>query len=243
MSKSLFDQFRETVDRLMDDALRINAETIASVAPLIAENLANEGMLHVFGSGHSTMVAAEIVNRAGGLVPINLVRDPTNGWAETVAGYGTRLFERYARIYGVKKGEFIIVVSNSGRNPSPVDVALAARQAGLRVIALTAVDVSHAGAANHSSGKRLFEVADFVLDNRGLPGDAAVALPGKSLTVGPTSTFTGAILLNRLVLDVTEIMAAGNSPLPILVSANVDGGREANEQLYARYRGRLSNSI
>lgn len=227
----------------MDDCLGRNAEAIATIAPLIAASLANNGMLHAFGSGHSVMVAAEIVNRAGGLVPISLVRDPTAGWAETVPGYGSRLFERYARIYSARAGEFLIVVSNSGRNPSPIDVALRAKEAGLNVIALTALDVSRSGASNHPSGKRLFEVADFVLDNLGLPGDAAVPLGDGPLKVGPTSTFTGAMLLNCLALEVTEIMAADGGPLPILCSANVDGGREANEELYARYRGRLSNSI
>lgn len=243
MGKRLFDDFRETVGQLMDDCIRLNAGTIDTVAPLIAASLASDGMLHTFGSGHSVMVAAEIVNRAGGLVPINLVRDPTNGWAETVAGYGSRLFDRYAKIHGARAGEFIIVVSNSGRNPAPIDVALRAQEAGLRVIALTAVDVSRSGASNHPSGKRLFEVADYVLDNRGLPGDAAVPLADSPLKVGPTSTFTGAILLNRLVLEVTDIMAAANDPLPILTSVNIEGGREANDQLYTRYHGRLSNSI
>ena len=243
MANILFDQYWETVQSLMDESLKRNAERIDTIAPLIAESLGKGDMLHVFGSGHSAMVAAEIVNRAGGLVPVNLLRDPTNGWAETISGYGSRLFDRYAKFYGARQGEFIVIVSNSGRNPSPIDVALRAKEAGLRVIALTALEVSRAAASNHPSGKRLFEVADYVLDNLGIPGDAAVPLDGGSTKVGPTSTFTGALLLNRLALEVTGIMAAGGGPLPILTSANVEGGREANEKLYERYRGRLSNSI
>ncbi len=239
----LFDRYWETVQSLMDESLGRNSGVITKVAPLIAESLGRGEMLHAFGSGHSAMVAAEIVNRAGGLVPINLLRDPTNGWAETISGYGNRLFERYAKIYGARQGEFIIIVSNSGRNPSPIDIALRAKEAGLVVIALTALKVSRAASSNHPSGKRLFEVADYVLDNLGIPGDAAVPLANSPIKVGPTSTFTGALLLNRLVLEVTEIMAAGGGALPILTSANVDGGREANDKLYALYRGRLSNSI
>ena len=177
---------------------------------------------------------------AGGLAPVSAIVDPTGGWAETLPGFGTKLVEKHHSIYDLQAGETIIVISNSGKNPCPIEVALKCKSLGLTVAALTSLPMSRQAISGHSSGKRLFEVADFVLDNGGVPGDAAVKIPGQSERAGPTSTLTGALLLNLLLMEIVEYLSRKRLPLPLLVSANSSpDARARNEKMVSTYRHRL----
>jgi len=108
---------------MLAHAWTVNAPTIAQLAPVIGASLARGGVLHTFGSGHSELISREIIGRAGGLVCISGVIDPTAGFIENLVGYGTRLIERYDRQHQLFPGETIIVISNSGKNSSPIEVA------------------------------------------------------------------------------------------------------------------------
>jgi uncharacterized phosphosugar-binding protein len=219
-----------------------NTAVIAQLAPVIGESIAQGGVLHTFGSGHSDVIAREIIGRAGGLVCVNGLIDPTAGFVENLVGYGTRLAERYDRQYQFVHGETIIVISNSGKNSAPLEVALYARQKGLHVVGLTAVSMSSTYATVHPDGKNLHAIADYVLDNGGVPGDAVVEVaPG--LHSGPTSTLTGALLLNLLMLEVTAWLKAHGHPLPVLRSQNLPGAIEHNRELGRKYKSRLSRQL
>lgn len=132
-----------------------------------------------------------------------------------------------------------MVISNSGINPVPVEVALEGKARGLTVIALTSVAHSRSVPPRHAAGKRLFEVADILLDNCGEPGDAAVQYEGLPARVGPTSLLTGAYIINSLVCAVVELFLTKGLPPPIYQSANVPGGDEHNRALEEKYRGRI----
>ena len=241
---SLAQTFFETSNALQDKVFADNASTLQIAGKRIAESLAADGVLHTFGSGHSQILAAEIERRAGGLVPVSSINDPADGWPEQIAGYGARLFQRYAYQYAVRPGDVILVISNSGRNASPIEVAMEARAAGLRVIALTSLAMSKATQSRHPSGKKLYELADLVLDNGGLPGDAAIDAPGFAYKVGPTSTMSGALLLNLLSMEIIEqLIALGVTPPTAYVSQNADGGAEHNEALAQKYRHRIRRPI
>lgn len=240
---ALKEKYFQLVGELMDSVYAANRAAIEELGPKIAKTLAGGGVLHLFGSGHSKMVAMEIERRAGGLVPISSIEDPTPGWAEQVPGFGTRLFERYQFQYQCRPGDYLIVVSNSGKNHSPLEVAFAAREHGLRVIALTSVKMASTAKSQHASGQRLFEMADYVLDNQGEPGDAALPLPDRDMRVGPTSTFSGAILLNLLNLEIIDALREGGQPLPILKSQNLPDGKAHNEKLAETYRDRIRRPI
>jgi uncharacterized phosphosugar-binding protein len=215
---------------------------IRQVAPIIGQSLAKDGILHTFGSGHSDVIAREIIGRAGGLVCVNGIVDPTGGFIENLYGYGTQLAERYDRQYHMLPGETIIVVSNSGKNSSPIEVALYAKQKGLNVVGLTAVSMSSIYATVHPGKKNLHAVADYVLDNCGMPGDAIVEVaPG--VQAGPTSTLTGAMLLNLLMLEVTHWMKENGHALPVLRSQNIPGAIEHNRELGRKYKTRLSRQL
>lgn len=236
------DDFYQQTTALIAAAREKNQPVIAALAPIIGANLAAGGMLHVFGSGHSEVIAREIIGRAGGLVCVNSVLDPTGGFIENLVGYGTELAGRYDRRYEMRPGETIIVISNSGKNSSPIEVALYAKEKGLSVVGLTSVRMSSTAKTVHPSGKKLHEISDHVLDNLGVPGDTLVDL-GDGLMSGPTSTLVGGMLLNLLMLEIMTWMKAQGHPLPVLRSQNLPGAIEYNRQVGEKYKHRLSKQL
>lgn len=246
------DAYLETARQMLDRATEVNATTLKTAGPLIGQSIADGGVLHTFGSGHSEIIGREIIGRAGGLMPVSGIFDPGAGFSENVVGYGTRLAERYHHTNGLHAGEVIIVISNSGKNASPIEVALAAKERGLTVIALTSMAMSTTAKTVHPGGQNLHAIADHVLDNLGVPGDAIVELNNGHLAgvsadasakAGPTSTLIGATLLNLLALEAMTWLRDNGHELPVVRSQNLPGGMEANIALAKRYRTRLSKLI
>ncbi|MEM7790849.1 MAG: SIS domain-containing protein [Verrucomicrobiota bacterium] len=240
---SLSKKFYETSIRLQEEVFDGNADTLRAAGKRIADSIAKDGVLHTFGSGHSQILAAEIERRAGGLVPVSSINDPADGWPEQIVGYGARLFQRYAYQYNVQPGDVVLVISNSGRNASPIEVAMEAKSAGLDVVVMTSLEMSKATTSRHPSGKKLYELGDYVLDNGGVPGDAAIDAPGFAYKVGPTSTTSGALLLNLLSMEIIEELIRIGATPPTYVSQNADGGAEHNEALAQKYRHRIRRPI
>jgi len=219
-----------------------NRATISAVSPVIGKSLAAGGMLHVFGSGHSEVLAREIVGRAGGLVCINGIPDPTAGFIENLVGYGTELVARYDRRHALCAGETVLVISNSGKNSAPIEVALYAKEKGLHVVGLCSVEMSRSTPTVHPSSKRLHEIAEFTLDNLGVLGDTLVPL-GNGEMSGPSSTLVGAMLLNLLMLETCTWMQTHGHPLPLLRSQNLPGAIEHNRRIAEPYKHRLSKQL
>ena len=120
---SLAESYLAKANELLARAWTVNTPVIAQLAPILGASVARGEVIHIFGSGHSEIIAREIVGRAGGLVCITSINDPTAGFIENLVGYGTKLVERYDRQYQLLAGETVIVISNSGKNGSPIDVA------------------------------------------------------------------------------------------------------------------------
>jgi uncharacterized phosphosugar-binding protein len=239
---SLSETYFHRSNEMLAHAWSANAPMIAQLAPVIGASLARGGVLHTFGSGHSELISREIIGRAGGLVCISGVIDPTAGFIENLVGYGTRLIERHDRQYQLLPGETIIVISNSGKNSSPIEVAQYSKKKGLSVIGLTSLAMSSTAVTVHPSGQRLHEIADYVLDNGGIPGDTIIEVR-EGIMSGPTSTFIGCSLLNWLMLSVVEWLKTNGHPLPILRSQNLPGSIEHNRRLGENYKGRLSRQL
>jgi uncharacterized phosphosugar-binding protein len=236
------DTFYDRAVALIAAAREKNSPVLRALAPIIGQSLAGGGMLHVFGSGHSEVIAREIIGRAGGLVCVNGVVDPTGGFIENLVGYGTELAGRYDRQYQFLPGETLIVISNSGKNSSPLEVALYAKAKGLHLVGLTSVAMSSVATTVHPGGKNLHEIADHVLDNLGVPGDTLVDL-GDGVMSGPTSTLVGAMLLNLLMLEVMAWMKANGHTLPVLRSQNLPGAIAHNRKVGEAYKHRLSRPL
>lgn len=254
---SLAESYYTTALDLLARSREINEATLKTCGRLIADSIAAGGVLHTFGSGHSEIIGREIIGRAGGLMPVSGIFDPGMGFSENVVGYGTRLAERYDNTHGLHAGEVIIVISNSGKNASPIEVALYAKKKGLTVIALTSLAMSTTAKTVHPGGQNLHAVADYTLDNCGVSGDAIVRIdppdagedPGAAKAAGPapfagpTSTFIGATLLNLLALEAIDWLNGNGHALPLIKSQNLPGGMEHNIALSKKYRTRLSKLI
>ncbi len=238
----LADAFYERSLALVAAAREKNAPVLRALAPIIGRSLAAGGVLHVFGSGHSEVIAREIIGRAGGLVCVSGIVDPTGGFIENLVGYGTELAGRHDRQHELRAGETIIVISNSGKNSSPIEVALYAKQKGLHVVGLCSATMSASARTVHPGGKKLHEIADHVLDNLGVPGDTLIDTGGGVMT-GPTSTLIGGMLLNLLMLEIMDWMKANGHPLPVLRSQNLPGAIEHNRAVGAAYKHRLSRQL
>ena len=137
--------------------------------------------------------------------------------------------------YGVKRGDIVLVCSNSGRNAAPVEMAAEAKSVGAVVIALTSIRHSSSVSPRNALGKRLYEAADIVLDNFGEPGDAIFEV-SDGMRAGPTSTAVGSALLQAIVCRVSEILNEQKANVEFYKSANIDGGDAWNSVLIEKYK-------
>jgi uncharacterized phosphosugar-binding protein len=190
----------------------------------------------LYGSGHSALIAQDAAGRAGGLVPFLALEDVAHGDAERLEGLAQVIVARYdLRADGV-----IIVISNSGINPVPIEMALLCRKAGLTVIAITALAHSTSVASRHSSGRKLYELADIVIDTHGIPGDAGLDLPGGTFKSGATSTVIGASIVQAITVQAAALLAERGIEPPVFISANLPQGDAHNKAIIKRYRSRLA---
>ena len=194
---------------------------------MVGPSLAQGGVLHTFGSGHSEVISREIIGRAGGLMCITGMYDPTGGFIENLVGYGTKLAERYDRQYGLLAGEAIIVISNSGKNSSPIEVALHAKSKGVTVIGLTCVAMSRTAATVHPSGKKLHEVADYVLDN----GEIAIVINADGAVVDAGDARVGKDELGRF----SPCLGA---PIGCATNAAIEAGHDGDGTAWVVARGK-----
>lgn len=233
-----FDQLQELMT-----ALRKQGPNIEKAGQMMAECIAGGGVVHVFGSGHSHMMAEEVFHRAGGLFAFNAMLDINLTTLGTLNAGMVERAEGYAKViltsFDVRPGEVVVVISNSGINPVPIELAIEAQKLGAKAIAITSAENYRSAASRHSSGKKLADIADLTIDS-GVPvGDAILSFDGLDTKVAASSTALGAALMNAIVAQTTEDLLAMGYPPPAIVSQNVPGGDEHNAALAERYRSRL----
>ncbi len=230
MALEFFDKIEELIP-----VLRQEEDSMRKAGHIVAQSIMSGGILQAFGSGHSAAVAVEICGRAGGLIPSKQVKEPSGGQYERIEGVGTM----FAETWDIRKNDCLFIISNSGRNPLIIEIAMAARSMGVPIIAVTALEVSKHGTSRHSSGKMLWQLADVVLDNHSVEGDAAIEVPGLPTKTGGTSSISSDLLVDQTVIfAIHEMLDVGYLP-PLFMSANVDGGPEFNKQYTAKYADRL----
>lgn len=230
------------VEEVLHTVATNEEENIEAAAKLVTESCVNDGRFYVFGSGHSHMVAEEIYIRAGGLALVKGILPPElmlhempnkSTYLERIDGYATSLLD----LYKLDDKDSIMIISNSGRNNVPVEMALEAKKRGANVIALTSLKHSESVSSRHSSEKKLYQIADVVLDNGAEKGDAAFMIDGFDVPTGPTSDATGIVLANALIVTVIDsLVKLGHQP-PVFKSSNLDGADEYNDKLFDKYYG------
>ncbi len=219
-------------------------EVLAQAVEIMSKSIAAGGVIHVFGCGHSQMFGEELCFRTGGLVPINAIMVPEysiypkvrfSQIMERSEGFAEHVLETM----NPQSVDTMIVVSVSGRNAAVVDMALAARKQGMKVIALTSLKYTNGVTSRHSSGKLLRDVADVVIDMGGIKGDAALQRENVPVNFCSPSTVVGMSILVGLIGEVIVKLADQGVEVPIWVSGNLDEGDAINNEYIRRYRGRV----
>jgi uncharacterized phosphosugar-binding protein len=214
-------------------------QQITTAAEWFAQVIINERIIHAFGTGHSHMIAMELFTRASGLANVNTVLDdlvlsgsgpgeavPLSAWADIV-------WDKY----DIRPADVLLIISNSGRNAMPIEMAMRAKKEGVKTIAITSLTQSKQYPSRHASGQKLYELVDLVIDN-GVPSGDGLMQIGSHLT-GPVSSMAGILLVNTIATEAMKLAAAQGVMLPIYHSQNVDG--PSNEALYAKYESRVKH--
>ncbi|MFI6763609.1 sugar isomerase domain-containing protein [Micromonospora sp. NPDC050417] len=237
------DAVRPVLDRLLDTS----GDGVGRAADLITASLRAGGVLQAFGAGHSGAFAAELVARAGGLVPTNQLslRDLVLYGDASPEVLGDPKLERDPtiahQIYALaapQPRDVFVVASQSGINGSIVELARLVKERGHDLIAVTSVEHTARVAPRHPSGQRLADIADVVLDNGAPYGDALLPLDGGG-AVCAVSSVTTTLLAQLLTAEVVRRFHVVGEVPPIYRSTNVPGGDEHNTALESRYAGRI----
>lgn len=202
-------RYFEVMLKVVEDVLNTQEANIMKAAEILTDTTKNNGIIHLFGSGHSSLIAEDVFWRAATLANVHAIFESAvaginevtkTSKIEKLEGIGRVILE-YNRVL---PPDAIICISNSGNNAATVDVALGAKERGVPVIAITNVTYADQLTTHHSSGRKLKDVADVVIDNCSLYGDAAVEIPGFSQKVGATSTIPVAFIVPALLVQTCE---------------------------------------
>lgn len=219
-------------------------EVMEKAAKKVAKAIESDGVIHLFGCGHSHILTEEVYYRAGGLVPMHpILHEPLMLHEGAVRSSTLERQNNYAANFmeeqGIEAGDIVFVISTSGRNPVPVDVANYAKQQGAYVIGITSITYSSSQPSRHTSGKHLFDAVDLVIDNHAPVGDALLSHEKVKVPFAPSSTVIGAAILNALFAKAIEEMAEQDVEPPIFLSGNIEGADEHNQQLVKKYSKRV----
>ena len=237
----MIEAYRQNISHVLETIAQKEEAKLEAAAAIVRQTIRVGGVIHTFGSGHSALVAADTINRTGCPVGINQIIDKTDDMAERLNGYGKTLLRHYEEQYGLFEQDCLIVISNSGRNPSPIEIAMGGKARGIKTIALCNVKQANSLPSRHESGLNLSQVADLVLDTHLPIGEASLSLPQTGLAVAPISTFAGMFIMQSILLLALEGLEREGAEIPIFVTDNagIEDADERNAASRKRYQGRL----
>ncbi|MTI65523.1 MAG: SIS domain-containing protein [Firmicutes bacterium] len=240
--------FFKNVEKNIEKLKYTQKDNIIEAAKILTDRLLDDGVVHIFGTGHSKCFAMEMCNRAGGLVPMHRItlddlalkgiikgvdlKDPTLERRTDVA-------YKLWNLYKIQKNDAFIIVSNSGRNGSIVEFASIVKERKMPLIVVTSLKHTESVDSRHPSGKKLYQYGDVVIDNCGPKGDALIPLEGIDIKACSVSSITGGFIAQALTAEIIKGYLDKNINPPILISFNVDGADEHNQKLLKKYEGRI----
>ena len=240
-----FDELSDLLTHLHNE----QRDNIRAAAQIVADTIQKDGVVHVFGSGHSYGFGVEMIGRPGALVPVHNIchadmviygktsleeyRDPNNHF-ERRSGLADDLFS----LYGVNPEDCFIIISNSGINGLVIDMAAKAKAENHPVIVVTSLQHTLAEPSRHPSGKKLYEYGDVVIDNCGPRGDALLETDGPE-KVCSVSSITGAFIAHGIAADTIEILENRGMTPPVLLGNDTPEHIAHDQALKDHYRGRI----
>jgi uncharacterized phosphosugar-binding protein len=237
-------EYASMMHSLLDQIIESQMVNIERAAQLIGDAIAADGILYTFGTGHSHVVAEDVAYRAGGLAPVDAILEASltghekvrqSEFMERVEGMAAVIID----YYGITSKDALVVISNSGRNAAPIEMAALAKERGVPVIAITSLAHSQGTISRHSSGKKLYQIADVVIDNLCPKGDAMIHMDGLPVPVGASSGVAGMFIMHTIIVQtIQNLLERGIQP-PVFMSGNLDGSDEFNRHLLERYHSRV----
>ena len=241
-----YKQYITELHGLIDRISAEEEESLSKAGKILADAIAGKGRIFAWGSTHSSTTMQDIYLRAGGLMLINAIFIPGLEALQAMPfGLTSKLerLENYAEIIldftPIREGDVLIVVSVSGRNAVPIEMAKVAHERGAKVIGVTGYDYSSSVEPRHPGGKNMYAYADVVLDNKAKAGDAVLEdkrLPAKFC---PVSGVTSTVVLQSMVAETIEQLLDRGVVPPVFMAANVDGGEAFNAKMIDKYRDRI----
>ncbi len=243
-------QYRDRITEVLNRIWETQTENIEKVTAVMADCIARGGLVHLFGSGHSVLPVQDMFPRYGAfpgfrpLMDMRLMWTNVIGsggakgllWLERREGYAALLFENEP----IRSGDVMMVFSHGGLNAAGIEVLQESRKRGLTTVAVTSMDNCRKRAATHSSGKKLADVADYVIDNCMPAEDALVAIQGWKAPVAAGSTVATITIAMAIVAQVASELAAKGLHPPVFVSPNVPGiPPDNNNRVYEEYERSL----
>jgi uncharacterized phosphosugar-binding protein len=234
-------EYYEIIQKQLKRQFEEEKDTIEQAARYCAKSILAKRVIHTFGCGHSQMFAMEVFYRAGGLVPINALLIPhlalfpkakLSTLQERVEGFS----EEYLNLQNTSSEDTMIIVSISGRNAGVVDMALAAKEKGMKVIALSSREFGSVVTSRHSSGKNLQQIADVLIDIKCVAGDACLSIDEMEEKFCGTSTVLGMAVMEGVIARTIEICVENGYIPPVYVSSNLDKGDAINAKYIQEYR-------
>ena len=249
MKEITMDLFYEEMLKVVDVLEGKEMDNIRKASEVCAETIAQGGVVHVFGSGHSVGFGMELAGRPGSLVPFHTIvtsdfvlhgkvtleefKDPDNIF-ERRADIADRLYD----LYDIRPQDSFIIISNSGINGVVIDFAIKAKAEGHKVIVVTSWQHTSAEASRHPSGKKLYEMGNVVIDNCGPQGDALIET-GKIEKICSISSITGAFIAQSITTETCRLLSEKGVELPLLLSEETEENRRHNAELRQKYAGRI----
>ena len=243
-------QYRDRIGEVLNAIWTTQMKNIELAASQMAGAIAQGGLVHLFGSGHSVIPVLDVFPRYGSFPGFHPLMDARLMWFSVLGSGGAKGVlwlerrEGYARVLfenqPIRAGDVMVVFSHGGLNAVGVEVAMESRARGLATVAVTSMDNQRTRAATHSSGKKLSEVVDIVIDNCVPAEDALVRVEGWRAPVAPGSTVAFVTIAMALVAQVAAELARRGIERPVFVSPNLAGfPPDNNDQVFAAYERSL----
>ncbi len=240
----MFNHYFQKLRELLDIVEKDEKEKVKKAAQKVSECVQHDGIIHLFGCGHSHMIGEELFYRAGGLAPISpiLIEDVMlhKGAVRSSQLEKQQHFAEQFMIHGrIHPEDVVIVVSTSGRNPVPIDVAEIAKKQGAFVIAITSPSYAKSQSSRHENGQYLYSSVDLSIDNHIEVGDALMTQESLDVPFGSGSTVISMAIANGIMVEAVKIMLENDFTPPIFKSGNIDGAEEHNRELINKYKSRI----
>lgn len=236
------DTYLKSIVDILNEINDTQKGKLSIASQMVADVIKNDGIIYIFGCGHSHLIGLDCFYRAGGLANVSAMLDTDlmlhNGAAksskmEKMSGIAEAIFDRYC----ITKKDLLIVVSTSGKNAVPVEMAQTASKNGISNIAV----LSSAYFADKKETPLLYECADIYIDNCVPHGDAVIDIKGAETKMGSVSTAASSFILQTILMEGADIAGKSGARLPVYMSGNVDGGADFNKQLINEYLPRIKH--